>query len=76
MKKLRQHPALNRPKDISPGVTERSDMPRKAGPKGERGDVTTRYADSANPAAKEMGRLAGETVNAWGDDTPFPTTQR
>jgi hypothetical protein len=39
-------------------------------------EIAARYADSANPAAKEMGRLAGEIVKAWGNDTPFPTLHR
>ena len=33
-------------------------------------EIATRYADSAIPTAKEMGRLAGEIVKAWGDDPP------
>ena len=39
-------------------------------------EIAARYADSTDPAAKEMGGLAGEIVKAWGEDMPFPTRQR
>jgi hypothetical protein len=39
-------------------------------------EIAERYGDSASPGAKEMGRLAGEIVKAWGDGTPFPGSDR